>query len=159
MRNYIYILLASLFTVSCGELEVNTGPGPLVTTKDKSTVEINTDATSGIDFSDPSVFIGTDFGNYFQSMFERGEFKYMISFTSQQSIDKFGEEAILDHYKNMKFGYELGGAKSKSKIGNITTLNYNANINATKVVVRLDVIVENDSCKIVLPNNLSNFPI
>lgn len=109
-------------------------------------------------FSNPAIIYGTDFGNFFKTLYRQGKFDDMIKFTSQRSIDEFGEDVILEFYKNeMEFGYEIGKAKSQSKIGDVTTLNYDANIDATNVVVRLDVVIENDSCKIVLPNKLKDF--
>ena len=83
----------------------------------------------------------------------------MIKFTSRESINEFGEDVIRDFYKNkMKFGYEIGKPHSQNVEGNVITLNYNGNIIATKTVIRINVVVENDSCKIVLPDNLKNFP-
>jgi hypothetical protein len=147
----------SLVTLSCDELIVTPGPGPLVTAKDNVS---NVENPEEIDFSNPGVFVGTDFGNYFQSMFRRGEFDEMIKFTSKESLDKFGEDAVRDFYEHdLQFGYELGDAKSQNIKDGITTLNYSANINATKVVVRINVVVENDSCKVLIHQNLKDFPL
>lgn len=103
--------------------------------------------------------MGSDFGNFFKTLYAQGKYDEMINFTSKVSIEKFGKEKIINFYKNdLKFGYEIGKPHSQTVSGDTITLNYNANIIATKRVVRINVVVENDSCKILLPNNINNFP-
>lgn len=162
MKNLVFIL-SILLLVSCGQNSQE--PTGSIKSTDGSEFNSAVDAKDGSrslrgeDFSNPILMYGSDFGNFFQSMFERGKFENMLSFTSSESVEVHGREAILDFYKNkLQFGYELGKAKSQNVDGEVITLNYNANIDATTVVVRLNVVVENDSCKIVLPNNLENFP-
>lgn len=102
---------------------------------------------------------GTDFGNYFNSLYKKGQFEQMVKFTAKSSIDQFGKEVIFDFYKkDLHFGYEIGKPHSQTINGEIITINYNANIIATKKVVRFNVVIENDSCKIVLPKDLKDFP-
>lgn len=150
----LFLFIATLFILtSCDGVNVGPGPGPLVTFEDKVGVE------EKLDFSNPTVFMGSDFGNFFKILYAQGKFDEMIKFTSKASINKFGKDKILDFYKNeLKFGYEIGKPHSQTVSGDTITLNYNANIIATKRVVRINVIVENDSCKIVLPEKINNFP-
>lgn len=111
-------------------------------------------------YANPFFIYGTDFGNFFQTMYVHGEFDQMLAFTSTQSKSQFGEDVILEFYKNeLEFGYDIGKYPlSNATAGDIITINYEAEIMATKKIVRINVVVENDSCKIVLPNNLSDFP-
>jgi len=132
-------------------VDTTVGSGPKI--KDNNSLDENKP------FSNPAIIYGSDFGNYFRTLYKLGKYDEMISFTSSQSIEQFGEEAIIEFYKNdLDFGYEIGKPHSKNISGNIITLNYEADIFATKKVVRIDIIIENDSCKIVLPNKLNNFP-
>jgi len=110
------------------------------------------------DFSNPALIYGSDFGNYFKVLYTQGKFKDMVKFTSVESIKKHGEKKILEFYKNkFKFGYELGKLKSSYKEDGITVLNYpDARIIATKRTIRIHIIVENDSCKLVLPDKLDD---
>lgn len=153
MKNLVYIL-SILILASCGNAEVEAvSDVVIVSVKDSNSVQENKP------FSNPAIIYGTDFGNYFRTLYKLGKYDEMISFTSSQSINQFGKEAIVDFYKNdLDFGYEIGKPHSQVVSGNIITLNYEADIIATKKVVRIDIIVENDSCKIVLPGNLKNFP-
>ncbi len=150
----LFLFIATLFVLtSCDGVNVGPGPGPLVTLEDENVEE------EKLDLSNPSVFMGSDFGNFFKILYAQGKFDEMIKFTSKTSIDKFGKDKVLDFYKNdLKFGYEIGKPHSQTVSGDTITLNYNANIIATKRIVRINVIVENDSCKIVLPNKLTKFP-
>lgn len=153
MKSLILIFTALLVFTSCDGVNIGPGPGPLVTLKEDVAKE------EKVDLSNPSVFMGSDFGNFFKILYAQGKFDEMIKFTSKASIDKFGKDKILDFYKNdLKFGYEIGMLHSQTVSGDTITLNYNANIIATKRVIRINVFVENDSCKILLPNKLTNFP-
>jgi hypothetical protein len=153
MKSLILIFTVLLVFTSCDEVNIGPGPGPLVTLKEDAAKE------EMLDLSNPSVFMGSDFGNFFKTLYAQGKFDEMIKYTSKTSIDKFGKDEVLDFYKNdLKFGYEIGKPHSQTLSGDTIILNYNANIIATKRVVRINVVVENDSCKIVLPNKLTNFP-
>ena len=153
MRNYIYILLVCLITVSCDELEIKPVPGPLVTAKDSSSELENKP------FSNPALIYGSDFGNFFQTLYIQGEYETMLAFTSQMSIDLHGEDVILEHYKKMQFGYKLGKPKKMYDEDGIKTLVYIAEINATEVRTHLDIVIENDSCKIIVYQDLEDFPM
>lgn len=110
-------------------------------------------------FSNPAMIYGSDFGNMFKIFYAQGNYDYMLKFTSAKSIKKHGKDKVLDFYKNkFKFGYALGSLKSTTKEGDATILNYpDAKVFATKKVIRIPIVVENDSCKIVLPDNLGDF--
>lgn len=151
----LFLFIVTLFVLtSCEGVNVGPGPGPLVTVSDAEVIK-----EEKLDFSNPSVFMGSDFGNFFRVLYAQGKFDEMVKFTSKSSLDKFGKDKVLNFYKNeLKFGYEIGAPHSQIVSGDTITLNYNANIIATKRVVRINVIVENDSCKIVLPEKINNFP-
>lgn len=152
MKNLLFILLIILLA-SCGK---NTD------VKSEVSSELKTNITSLEGdklFSNPAIIYGIDFGNLFRTLYKQGKYDDMIKFTSKESINEFGEDVIRDFYKNkMKFGYEIGKPHSQNVEGNMITLNYNGDIIATKTVIRINVVIENDSCKIVLPDNLKNFP-
>lgn len=109
-------------------------------------------------FSNPVLIYGSSFGNYFQMLYKTGKYEEMIKFTSTKSINRFGTKSIIELYKKMDFAYEI---KLKSKIDNkdnSITLNYSTIINATKGLLRMNVIVENDSTKIILGSLNKNNP-
>jgi len=158
MKKLFYLLTIFILALSCS-----------VDEEDEKFINYNTngvedEAESKIEIN-PAFYVapnmeGTDFGNFFKTLYKHGRFEDMLAFTSSKSVEKFGRDVVLEFYKNeLKFGYELGDKPiSQFTSDDIITLNYNANIIATKRVVRINVVIENDSCKIVLPNDLKNFP-
>lgn len=111
--------------------------------------------TSTKPFSNPAIIYGTDFLTYFKTLRGLGNYAEMLKFTTSKSIEKHGKNAIMVFYvercKNM----------SKVKLVNITsnsdgtkTLNYINDVVATKNTFSINVIIENDSCKIILPEKL-----
>ena len=109
-----------------------------------------------------SLFGGIDskgsggFGKSFAGFLVYQNFDLAMKFTSKESIKKHGHEAILKFYKTYKFNYKLT-TSSESIDGKYTTLRYKTNETATGVTKDFVVIVENDSCKLVLPDNLKDF--
>jgi len=157
MKNLIFVLIVLVFA-SCDNIEVPKGIDPIV----KSTGEKVGSGPQIMEtkpFSNPAIIYGSDFGNFFRTMYKHGNYDEMIKFTSKESLDEFGEDEVRDFYKNkIKFGYKIGKLLSSDANGDYITLNYNGDVIATKTVIRIIVKIENDSCKIVLPNKLKNFP-
>lgn len=102
--------------------------------------------------NNPVLMQGSSFGHIFQQLYEQGRWDDMLSFTSKKSILKFGENNILNYYKNTDFGYQMKlKSKTNQKDGSIT-LNYESQIQNTIKITRINVVIENDSCKILLDN-------
>jgi hypothetical protein len=102
-------------------------------------------------YSNPSFMMGTNFGQFFQTLYRYGKYDEMLKFTSYESIKKYGKQTILEYYQDCDFGYAIK-LKGRTEDGNYVILNYNATIMATNKVVRMKTIVENDTSKIVLDN-------
>jgi hypothetical protein len=164
MKKLNFILLI-LLNISCSQVS-----------KDKVYLTENTDKTELINesikkdsshlykaaaYSNPTSLIHEgvviDFGKLFQLFYKYQDFEKMINFTSKESIDKFGKETVYDFYKNeLDFGYQISFLSRKID-GDTIVMNYNADIMATKKVVIIKIVFENDSCKILLPSELKNF--
>lgn len=122
------------------------------------TMNINTLQNNPNPFSNPVLIYGSSFGNYFQMLYKTGKYEEMIKFTSSKSINDFGSKAILELYKKMNLGYEIKlKSKNDNKDGSVT-LNYDTFIIATKSVLRMNVIVENDSTKLIIGSLNQNNP-
>ena len=101
-------------------------------------------------FNNPVIMQGSSFGNYFQAMYKVGRFDDMMKFTASSSINEYGSEKIMDVYKKMDFAYEI---KLKSKNDNADgtiTLNYEKQMMATKGMLRMNVIIEHDTVKLII---------
>lgn len=108
-------------------------------------------------FVNPKIIYGSDFMTFMQSLRKIGNYDMMLQFTSSKSIKKFGKEKIVAYYK------EKFTNMSKLKLNNVNsnsdgtkTLEYTNLVAATKYATSVTIIIENDSCKLILPSNLKN---
>ena len=101
-------------------------------------------------YSNPALIYGSDFGRMFQTFYKQGQFQLMMHFTSQESIAHYGSGRIYRYYKSMDFGYQMK-LKSINRIGTGYSLNYLCSILATRKIIRMELKIENDTCKILLP--------
>lgn len=102
-------------------------------------------------FSNPAIIQGSSFGHFFQSLLRTGQYAIMLRFTSRSTRNKLGDERLIDYYqKEMQFGYELG--KLKTVIGHDTLLLIypEAQLQATRMIVKLKVLIEQDTSKLLL---------
>jgi hypothetical protein len=106
------------------------------------------------DYSYPAMVCGSTWGEIFQRLYKNGDFQSMLNLTSPESIKKYGQLKILTYYQEMNFGYQMS-LKSWNQDERYYVLNYEANINATKVIVRI-TLQKGDSAKIVLASRFEN---
>lgn len=109
-------------------------------------------------YTNPALINGSTFGHYFQSLYRLGLYNDMLRFTDSGTVQILGKEQILIYFKTkLKFDYELGRLTNIASRGDTLELTYSkAQIGATRRVIRIEVIVENDSCKLVLHNLNAN---
>ena len=157
MKKIIVIVAASIAFTSC-ETKNTVEAKKIITEATLSQAEMQgpiESAFPGIDT--PALFGGKDgFGQAFMGFITYQDFDMAMQFTSKESIDKFGADAILKKYKSFKFNYKLIRS-SESVDGKYTILRYKTSEVATRVLKDFKVVVENDSCKLVLPDNLNDF--
>ena len=107
-------------------------------------------------FSNPALIYGSDFMSFMQSMKKIGNYDMLLQFTSSASIKKVGKDKIKTYYE------EKFTNMSKLKLQSITdnsdgtkTMNYTHMSVATNSSTFVTVIIEGDSCKLVLPKDLN----
>lgn len=149
-----FFILISILMISCSS-EKEDNKNVFITISD-TTSSISKEIDSK-PFSNPALIYGSDFGNYFQTLYELGDFETMIKFTHSSSIEEHGKERILHKYKTMDFGFTMDLKSMNSINGKMFIMNYNSNSFATKHVTRIIVGLENDSCKVILPHDLKDF--
>jgi hypothetical protein len=142
MKNLILFLTAFIFLASCGSKE-----------KPEVKVASTHEVESKVSFSDPARIAGSSFGEFFISMIRTQNYDMALKFTAKGSVKKYGAEVIKAKYQNFDFNYKLT-QKSMSVSGDTITLAYTTNEYATGKVKKMTVVVENDTCKLVLPENL-----
>lgn len=148
MKSLIFFIATSLFLFSCGQKEVKSVSEPVA--------EVSKEVSVDPSMSNPELFLGSGVGPAFMSFIKTQSFEMALQFTAKESIDKHGREVILDKYKSLNTNYTLKKV-STSKSGEKTTLRYTTNEFATSKFKDFVVVVENDSCKILLPSNLDDF--
>ncbi len=141
----LLILICSMLSfISCQEqIENNT------TTVYSEKISVNEEHVDSqkLDFSNPAVFIGTDFGNFIRALYGIGDFDQMIAFTSSSAIKRFGKDVLREYYRELDMRLEMK-LLSTTKEDSLIILHYECIDKATRVVRRLPVIVENDSVKV-----------
>ncbi len=157
MKTKTTILILSIISVvvlsSCGNKEVSINSIPTNAMAVEAGVSVDVDEKP---FVNPAFIQGSNFGEFFISMLKTQNYDMALKFTSKASIDKFGIKKIKEKYENFKFDYNLK-LRSKSEENNITTLKFSTNEFATGKFKEMKIVLENDSCKLVLPDNLDNF--
>ncbi len=104
-------------------------------------------------WDNPILIQGSSFGHFFQQLYKQGRWDDMLNFTSFRSIQQYGSDSIIYYYKHLDFGYDMK-LKSRIKRDDITILNYESQILGKKSITRLNVVVENDTCRLLIDNTL-----
>ena len=95
---------------------------------------------------------GSDIGRLFNAYYRTGQVDKMIPLLDSKTKQTFSKEDLRKMLVNLQYGYDmkLSGAQ---KDANRYTINYLCQIAQTTVVKQLNVIVEDDTARVV-PMNL-----
>jgi hypothetical protein len=142
-----FLLFGLILTtlLSCQNEAINSGTNPSSEKADPK----KESSEALLDFSNPAVFLGTDFGNFIRSLYGIGDFEQMLQFTSSETIERFGKDQLRNHYQELDLRMEMRLLSTTSE-DSLILLHYECFDKATKTVRRLPLIVENDSVKIHL---------
>lgn len=150
MKNLILIFGLIIFLASCGNKKAEDKVSKVSIPAPVAKVDAK------LEFADPARVGGSSFGEFFISMIKTQNFDMALKFTSKESIDNFGSDVILNKYREFKYNYKLNLA-SINKEGNVYKLQYTTNEYATGKFKTMTVVVENDTCKLVLPEKIEDF--
>lgn len=155
MKNLFYIIIA-LFIVSCSSPS-DEARGKKVHLGGLQKADQVKTSDEDKPYENPNLIYGSNFGIFFQSMYKIGDFDQMLKFTSTESKSKHGEDELVKFYQTMNFGFEMKPNAIKSIDDSTYVLSFKTLNYATRNIRRMKVTVENDSCKVVLPDDLSLF--
>ncbi len=94
--------------------------------------------------------MATSIGELVQQLYKQGRWSELIKFISSSSIPNFGKENIIRSFQRTDFGYIIK-LKSMSVYDNGRfILNYETVKYGTTGVLRMNIIIENDTFKIIL---------
>jgi len=141
------ILLSILIMFSCSNVDIKQEKSLETSVK----TEKNTVNTVKSDFSNPAIIYGVDFLTFFKSLRKLGKYDEMVKFTSSESLDKYGEFHLKSYYENKFTNMSNSKLTNIEKIGESTyTMFYTNKENATKRAFQFNVVIENDSTKLIL---------
>lgn len=142
--NKIFLILATVLFVACETPK---------SVKDNNVVVYHHPVKVGSSntFANPFLIEGSDFGHFFQALYKLGKFDDMVKFTSSGTLAQFGCTKVFEFYKTMDFAYDVK-LKSHNNINDTIVLNYKPEIMASCHMIRMKVVIENDSTKVVLEN-------
>ena len=103
--------------------------------------------------ANPAMIYGSDIGNVFNAYYKTGQMEKMISFIDTGTKNKFERAELLQYLSKLDFGYDMK-LTGMNKSDSCFILSYVCAIDATKVVKRLKVKIEQDTARIV-PSDLS----
>ena len=101
-------------------------------------------------WANPILINGSSFGNIFQQLYLTNDFQQMLRLTAAGSREQHGDSTILAYYKLMQFAYPIK-LISHTRQGQQYSMVYKTNINATMHKIKVDICVENDTARIILP--------
>lgn len=110
----------------------------------------NCQAQSNKPWANPILIHGSSFANIMQQLYLTGNYEMMLMLTAKESRVLHGDSLILRYYQNMQFSYKIQ-LVSHSRKGNKYQLIYKSKIDATVVRLKVDIIVESDTARVILP--------
>lgn len=134
------LVVVSFVLYSCSELSEPNNIGSKLQ-KDKV---VNSD-----DWSNPAIIQGTSFGEIINTAYRVGDSELLIKLTDSISKNTLSDSEILELYKGLQLGFEMKLISiDKSSIDPV--LHYEINVNATIQVLKMPVIVEDDTVRLNL---------
>lgn len=100
-------------------------------------------------YANPANVLGSNFGDFFISMLRTQNYDMALKFTSKSTLQKNGVKKVLEAYTSYDYNFKLK-ATSVAKVFDMYIIKFTTNEFATGKFKEIRVIVENDSCKIVL---------
>ena len=101
------------------------------------------------DWSNPNLIKGSSFGHLLNTAYRLKNYDLLIRLTDSTSRNQFQEKEIIDHYRSFGLGFQMR-LLSTAKVANGYTMNYEVKVNATKQILTLPVVVERDTCRVLL---------
>lgn len=139
--NMLIIIALVAFTSSCVNKEYKQ-----VDVTNKTVIDSITNESK---LNNPVLMNGSSFANYFQALYKLGRFEDMLIFTSKELITEYGKERILESYKKMNFAYDIKLKSMQNNNDSTYTLTYSGIQFATNKIIRMQVINENDTVKLL----------
>lgn len=149
MRIFIFILFLLSF-YSCREA---TRIDPIIEDeieKDNRPREDQQAPIVKVDWSNPVLIGAASFGNIINVNYQLGQFEELYRLTNSTLKSSLTKQEIINKYRSLPMGFDLSFPMNKTEENSITWLHYRIEINATKKIMRMPVVVEDDTSRLVL---------
>ena len=117
------------------------------TSSESANKDANTTLTG---WSKPELINASSFGQIINVYCKVGNYNELYRLTDQATRAKYSKKEIIKVYKNMAMGFEMGFPMNKTTEDGVVWLYYKVDINATKKILRMPILIENDTCRLVL---------
>lgn len=120
-------------------------------TEQKTTLQQDTISTT-TRMDNPIFMHGASIGNLFNAYYKIGAYEELVSLTDSSTVNRYGRTKLQRLYNKLNYGYPMK-LLNRSMEGNKQVLHYEVSIQATTIIKRLHVVIEQDTARIV-PSNL-----
>ena len=118
--------------------------------RDDKTKDKTKDETVHVDWTNPVLIGAASFGNIININYKLGKFDELYRLTNSSLKSSLSSQEIINKYKKLPMGFDLDFPINKTEEGGMIWLHYAVEINATKKIMRMPVVVEDDTCRLVL---------
>jgi len=147
---YVNILFILIILISCNSDDYNNKNNIEKKVDRKQEKPDNTIKNKIEDWSNPVLIKTGSFGNYINAYYKIGNFNDLYKLTDSKSKTRWSKEEIIEKYKNMPLGFDLKFPINKTQENDLIWLQYRVEINATKKILRMPVVIEKDTSRLVL---------
>ena len=149
------ILIFILFLTSLSSCREATRVDPLIkdeTEKDMGIKgnEEKESTVARVDWSNPVLIGAASFGNIININFKLGEFNELYRLTNSALKSSLTRQEIINRYRSLPLGFDLEFPMNKTEENGTIWLHYAVEINATKKIMRMPIVVEEDTCRLKL---------
>lgn len=101
-------------------------------------------------WDNPVLIGGASFGNIINVNYQLGLFDELYRLTNSTLKSSLSKQDIISKYRNLPMGFDLDFPINKTDENGFIWLHYSVEINATKKIMRMPVVVEDDTCRLML---------
>ena len=101
-------------------------------------------------WNNPVLIGGASFGNIINVNYQLGLFDELYRLTNSALKASLSKQGIINKYRNLPMGFDLDFPINRTDEKGIIWLHYSVEINATKKIMRMPVVIEEDTCRLML---------
>ena len=151
MRIFIFIL----FIMSLSSCREATRVDPIIEDETEKNIDLKDNAEKEssivrVDWSNPVLIGGASFGNIINVYYKLGEFNELYRLTNSGLKSSLTKQEIINKYRSLPLGFDLDFPMNKTEENGMIWLHYAVEINATKKIMRMPVVIEEDTCRLKL---------